>query len=109
MKRGDVYKVDLNPTQGSEQAGIRPCVIVQNDIGNQYSSTTIIVPLSKNLSRVLPVHVPVPRKDKLEDSMALCEQIKVIDKDRIKDYLTSLNGDLMKDIEYAIKISLDLE
>ena len=80
VKRGDVFYADLRPVVGSEQGGIRPVVIIQNDIGNRYSPTTIIAPLTSKSKNYLPTHVPVEADCLPKDSIILLEQIKTIDK-----------------------------
>lgn len=110
MKRGDVYNVDLKDSYGCEQNGFRPAVIVQNNAGNFTAPTTIIVPLShKEEKQVTHVIIPKDECGIEDDSIALCEQIRVIDKDRLGRRLFTLPNHLMKDIEQGIKIALDME
>ncbi len=112
IKRGEIVFTDLEPIRGSEQGGIRPCVIIQNNIGNAYSPTTIIAPLtSKIFSKEFPTNVYLPKDvSHLEkDSMILLNQIKTVDKSRIKKSVCFLTEDFMKKVDLAIKISLDLQ
>ena len=108
MCRGDIYFCDMNPSVGSEQGGIRPVLIVQNDYGNTYSSTVIVVPItSKIKKRSLQTHVeiwfPLPRRSIIE-----AEQIRVIDKSRIRNYVGRLTRREMIRVDNAIRISLAL-
>jgi len=107
IKRGEIYYIDLSPTQGSEQGGLRPCVIVQNDKGNEHAPTTIVVPLTTQSKRKLPTHVSVREGKKL--SLALCEQIRTIDKSRIEGRpVGKCLPHTMEQIDFALKISLEL-
>jgi len=111
IRRGDIYFADLSPVIGSEQGGTRPVLVLQNDIGNQYSPTTIIAAVTSQISKAkLPTHVEVTAKNSgLEkDSVILLEQIRTIDKSRLKDKVTSLNDELMEKVAQAIEISLGL-
>ncbi len=110
MKKRDVYNVDLNDAIGSEQSGFRPAVIVQNDAGNFTSPTLVIVPISHR-EPSLPSHIPILKEecDIEQDSIALCEQIRVIDKSRLGRRLFTLSWDIMARIEEGIKINLDME
>ena len=85
VKRGDIYLVDFGKAQGSEQGGIRPAVIVQNDIGNKYSPTTIVCPLTSKAKKEMPTHVHLSSYDGTVEkpSVALCEQIQTTDKTRL--------------------------
>ena len=103
VKRGDIVIADLDGATGSEQGKMRPVLVIQNDIGNKFSPTTIIVPLtSKKKKRELKTHVLITRTEEnglAEDSVALCEQVRTIDKKRIKaglGYISELS--VMKDI-----------
>jgi mRNA interferase MazF len=106
IKRGEVYYCDLGIGYGSEQGGTRPCVVLQNDIGNKYSPTTLIAPLTtKKCHRRLPTHVLVAGNN-LKPSVALLEQIKVIDRRRLRDFVTYLHESKMQELDNAIVISL---
>ena len=112
MRRGDVVLIRLAPARGSEQSGIRPAVIIQNDIANRFSPTTIIAPItSRRFSKEFPTNVNLSRADsKLKkDSTALLNQITTIDKSRIIKRISALSADIMKKIDLAIKASLDLD
>jgi len=110
INRGEVYFADLSPVVGSEQGGCRPVLIIQNDIGNKYASTVIVIPLTKQIDKnkgKLPTHVELdglPRK-----SIALCEHIKTIDKKRIKDFICNINLEQMIEINKSIAISIGLQ
>jgi len=111
LKRGDVILVNLEPVKGSEQGGIRPCLIIQNNDGNKYSPLTIIAPLtSKEFTKGYPTNVFISKEDSgLEkNSNILLNQIKTIDKRRIIRKLGSLDIYLMNKVDMAIKISLSL-
>jgi len=111
IRRGDIFFADLSPVVGSEQGGTRPVLVLQNDIGNQYSPTTIIAAVTSQISKAkLPTHVEVTAKGSgLEkDSVILLEQIRTIDKSRLKEKVTSLNDEVMEKIAQAAEISLGL-
>mgnify|MGYP001607482613 CR=1 FL=1 len=111
IERGNVVIVNFEPVRGSEQGGIRPAVIVQNDISNKYSSTTIIVPFtSKKQTKTYVTNVPILAGESglKKDSLILCNQIKTIDKSRIIKKIGNLDRDIMKQVDMAIKVSLDL-
>lgn len=110
LKRGDIYYADLcgiEQSVGSEQTGRRPVLIIQNDIGNLYSPTTIVAILSTKIKRNLPTHVVIRNFKGLPQTSAVClEQIKTIDKIRLEDYRGNIGNELMKKIEQAISVSL---
>lgn len=110
ISRGEVYYADLDVGVGSEQQGVRPVVVVQNDKGNKHSTTLIIAPISKKLSKPpLPTHV-IFQSDALNYvSMILCEQIRTIDKIRLKGKITRLNDEILSEVDQALRISLSLE
>lgn len=111
IKRGDIFFADLSPVVGSEQGGTRPVLVLQNDIGNQYSPTTIVAAITSQISKAkLPTHVEVIAKSSgLErDSVILLEQIRTIDKSRLREKVTSLNDELMSEVAQAVEISLGL-
>lgn len=111
IRRGDVFYAQLNPVIGSEQGGVRPVLIVQNDIGNQYSPTTIVAAITSQIMKAkLPTHVEISAdKSGLEkDSVILAEQIRTIDKSRLKQKIVSLDEDMMEKVNTAIEISLGL-
>lgn len=111
LGRGDIVLANLNPVIGSEQGEIRPAVIVQNDISNKYSPTTIIVPvISKKQIKKYVTNVPIfAEESKLKkDSLIICNQIRTIDKLRIKRKIGALNNEIMKKVDLALKINLSL-
>lgn len=111
VRRGDIFYAQLNPVVGSEQGGMRPVLIIQNDVGNQYSPTTIVAAITSQIDKAkLPTHVEIQgRQTGLEkDSVILLEQIRTIDKSRLKQHVTSLKGDIMDKVSHAISISLGL-
>jgi mRNA interferase MazF len=111
LRRGDIIIVNFNPVKGSEQGGIRPAVILQNNLGNKYSPTIIIAPItSKKFNKEFPTNVELLKEDsKLDrDSTILLNQIIAIDKLRIRKKVSSLSNEIMNKIDLAIKISLGL-
>ena len=109
IKRGDIYKADLSPVIGSEQGGIRPVVIVQNDMGNRYSPTIIVVPITTRLNKKnLPTHTKLNNSNLLKESIALMEQIRTIDKSRLIEFIGILNESEMNRITEALRISIDV-
>jgi mRNA interferase MazF len=111
VKRGDVYFADLSPVIGSEQGGIRPVLIIQNDIGNRFSPTVIVAAITAQIQKAkLPTHVEIDAKlhgfDR--DSVVLLEQIRTIDKQRLTDKITHLDEDIMEEVDEALQISLGL-
>ena len=111
IRRGDVFYADLNPVVGSEQGGIRPVLVVQNDVGNKYSPTVIVAAITSQIDKAkLPTHVELPRDDYgLEkDSVLLLEQLRTIDKRRLKEKITFLDQEIMAKVDEALKISLGL-
>jgi mRNA interferase MazF len=111
IHRGDIYLADLRPVVGCEQGGIRPVLIVQNDVGNKYSPTTIVVALSSKIAKnPLPTHVPI-EKDEVnnlqKDSVALCEQFRTIDKSRIGSKIGKLkDSQTMDEVLKALMVSI---
>ena len=111
LKRGDIVLVNLDPVKGSEQGKIRPALIIQNNVGNRYSPTIIIAPItSKVMKKQFPTDVIINSDmSKLKkDSTILLSQIRTIDKIRIIKKLTTLNNETMKNVDMAIKVSLEL-
>lgn len=109
--RGDVFYADLSPVKGSEQGGTRPVLVIQNDMGNKFSTTVIVAPITSHIKkRELPTHVQLPAYVGLpENSMVLLEQIRTIDKCRVDKYILSIGEDTMAQIDGALKISLGLK
>lgn len=110
--RGDIYFADLSPVIGSEQGGFRPVLVVQNDIGNKYSPTVIISAITSQIEKArLPTHVELPAQlSGLErDSVVLLEQVRTIDKKRLKRRVSRLEEDIMAKIDEALGISVGLK
>jgi mRNA interferase MazF len=110
INRGDLYYADLNPVVGSEQGGIRPVLIIQNDVGNKHSPTVIIAAItSKSGKAILPTHCLLSADAGLDrDSVALLEQIRTIDKRRLKDYVGALGQEDMGEVDRALAVSVGL-
>ena len=110
LKRGEIYYADLSPVVGSEQGGIRPVLVVQNDIGNKYSPTVIVVAITSQLDKAkLPTHIELGKNFGLnKDSVALMEQIRTIDKRRLQEKIGEIDEYKMNQINTAIQISLGL-
>lgn len=109
IKRGEVYYADLNPVVGSEQGGIRPVVVLQNDVGNKFSPTIIAAATTSKLEKAkLPTHIELPKGTTVlpKNSLVLLEQIRTIDKSRIKEKIGELPASVMSQIEQALLISL---
>lgn len=108
--RGDLYYAYLSPVVGSEQGGNRPVVILQNDLGNRYSPTVIVAAITGRKKIKLPTHVTLDDVSNLErDSMVLLEQLRTIDKRRLKDYLGALDEATMKEIDKSLSVSIGLK
>lgn len=111
IKRGEIYFAQLNPVVGSEQGGIRPVLVVQNNIGNQYSPTTIILAITSQINKAkMPTHVEL-KSDFFgleRDSVILAEQIRTIDKMRLKQRIAILDDETMAKVTQALNISLGL-
>lgn len=110
IKRGAIFYVDLDLSVGSEQKGFRPCVVLQNDVGNLFSPTTIIAPIStKYGNRYLPTQVEIKMFRKLRpNSYVMTEQIRTIDKTRLSGFVCMLTDEEMAEIDAAIKVALDI-
>ena len=109
MKRGDIYRADLDPVVGSEQGGIRPVVIIQNDIGNLYSPTVIVAALTSSRKKPeLPVHVFIAAGEGglPRDSLVLTEQVRTLEKTRLTRYMGTLREETMRRIDQALGMSL---
>lgn len=112
IRRGDVYYADLSPVIGSEQGGVRPVLIIQNDIGNRHSPTVICAAITSRMNKAkLPTHVELnaSTSNMDEDSVTLLEQLRTIDKKRLKDKVCHLDDRIQKKIDIALKISLELD
>jgi len=111
IKRGDIFYADLSPVVGSEQGGLRPVLIVQNDIGNKYSPTVIAAAITSQSDKSkLPTHIRVDAADcgLSKDSVVLLEQVRTIDKKRLKEKMGNLGTGNMTDINQAISVSFGL-
>jgi mRNA interferase MazF len=111
VKRGDVFYADLSPVVGSEQGGVRPVLVIQNDIGNRFSPTVIIAAITAQIQKAkLPTHVEVEAKTHgmERDSVILLEQIRTIDKQRLTDKITHLEDETMRKVDEALQISVGL-
>ena len=112
MKRGDVFYADLRPVVGSEQGGVRPVLIIQNNVGNKYSPTVICAAITSKLNKAkLPTHIELEAKKYglLKDSVILLEQLRTIDKQRLKDKVCHLDEEIMKQVNTSLLISLELD
>lgn len=104
VKRGQIWYADLSPAQGSEQGGMRPVLVIQNDIGNKHAPTTIVAPITSRLNKAaMPTHIECRL---LRDSIVLLEQVRCIDKSRLRSHIATLDEDTMAQVNEAIKISL---
>ena len=111
VKRGDIYYADLSPVVGSEQGGIRPVLIVQNDVGNRHSPTVIAAAITSRLDKAkLPTHISLDAATcgLQKDSIVLLEQIRTIDKRRLKDKMGAIDHASMSKVEHALSISFGL-
>lgn len=111
IKRGDIYYADLSPVVGSEQGGIRPVLIVQNDVGNKYSPTVIAAAITSKIDKnKMPTHIDVGALEYgLErDSVILLEQIRTLDKKRLREKMGHLDEDVMNKVNSAISVSFGL-
>ncbi|MCI6542435.1 MAG: type II toxin-antitoxin system PemK/MazF family toxin [Firmicutes bacterium] len=109
IRRGEIYFADLSPVVGSEQGGIRPVLIIQNDVGNKYSPTVIVSAITSQLSKAkIPTHVELSASEYNlpKDSVVLLEQIRTIDKRRLKEKVSELDGKKMRAINLALLVSL---
>ena len=111
VKRGDIYYADLSPVVGSEQGGIRPVLIVQNDIGNKYSPTVIAAAITSQINKAkMPTHIELSavRYGLYKDSVILLEQIRTIDKKRLREKVSHIDKVLMDDVDNALTVSFGL-
>jgi len=111
VKKGEVYLIDLKDTYSNVQCGKRPCLVIQNDYGNEYSPTTIVVPITTKIKKTyMPVHVVIEKgsysnKDR---EMVLCECILTVSKDQIINHLRTFDEDTMQKIDKALEVSLGI-
>lgn len=111
IQRGDIYYADLRPVVGSEQGGIRPVLIIQNNVGNRHSPTVICAAITSQMHKAkLPTHVELSGRqyDLAKDSVVLLEQLRTIDKKRLKDKVCHLDNNILLKIDKALEISLEL-
>ncbi len=112
IRRGDIYYADLRPVVGSEQGGIRPVLILQNDVGNRHSPTVICAAITSRMHKAkLPTHVELDasRYDMVKDSVILLEQLRTIDKQRLREKVCHLDQTILSQVECALEISLGLD
>ncbi len=112
VKRGDIYYADLSPVVGSEQGGIRPVLIIQNDVGNKYSPTVIAAAITSRINKAkMPTHIELTAKDYglSKDSVILTEQIRTLDKKRLREKIGKLDKELMQKVDEALSVSFGLE
>jgi len=111
VKRGDIFYADLSPVIGSEQGGIRPVVIIQNDLGNRYSPTVIVAAITSQINKAkLPTHVEISSEvyGLNKDSVVLLEQVRTIDKKRLREKIGHMTEEDMKKVHEALIISMGL-
>lgn len=111
VKRGDIFYADLSPVVGSEQGGVRPVLVVQNDVGNKFSPTVIIAAVTSQINKAkLPTHIEIKADDYglAKDSVILMEQIRTIDKKRLRERIGRLDDELMEQVNSALTVSFGL-
>lgn len=111
IRRGDIFYADLSPVVGSEQGGVRPVLIIQNDIGNKYSPTVICAAVTSKMNKAkLPTHIELEaqRYNLMKNSVVLLEQIRTIDKKRLREKISHIDTELMVKVNEAIKVSLSV-
>lgn len=111
IKRGDIFYADLRPVVGSEQGGIRPVLIIQNDVGNKHSPTVICAAITSKMNKAkLPTHIEIDASSYaiVRDSVILLEQLRTIDKQRLKDKVCHLDQEILRQVNKALCISLEL-
>ena len=111
IKRGDIFYADLSPVVGSEQGGIRPVMIIQNDIGNRHSPTVICAAITSKMNKAkLPTHIEIDanKYHLVKNSVVLLEQVRTIDKQRLKDFICHVDKKLMEKVDNALRVSLEL-
>ncbi|MCK4356548.1 type II toxin-antitoxin system PemK/MazF family toxin [Candidatus Bipolaricaulota bacterium] len=108
---GEIYVVDLRPVRGHEQGGTRPVLVIQNDVGNEYSSTTIVAAITSQTKKRMPIHVEIATDESglPKDSIVLLEQIRTLDKERLKRKIGRLCAEKMCEVDRALCKSLDVE
>lgn len=111
IKRGDIYYADLSPVVGSEQGGVRPVLIIQNDVGNRYSPTVIAAAITSRMEKTkLPTHIDITSADAglAKDSVVLAEQIRTLDKKRLRERIGHLDNIIMNNVDTALSVSFGL-
>lgn len=111
VKRGDIYYADLSPVIGSEQGGVRPVLVVQNDVGNRYSPTVIAAAITSQINKAkMPTHIEIDAREYglSRDSVVLLEQVRTIDKKRLKEKIGHLDDRMMQSVNTALEISFGL-
>ena len=111
INRGDLYSACLDPVVGSEQGGIRPVLVIQNDVGNRHSPTVIVLAVTGQINKArLPTHVPVPAEGNglMKDSVILAEQIRTLDKKRLREKMGTLDEAHMQSVDEALAVSFGL-
>ena len=111
VRRGDIYYADLSPVVGAEQGGIRPVLVIQNNIGNRHSPTIICAAITSKMNKAkLPTHIEISTRDYniVKNSVILLEQLRTIDKTRLKDKVCHLDGEILMRVDKALEISLEL-
>ena len=111
IKRGDIYYADLRPVVGSEQGGVRPVLVIQNDVGNKHSPTVICAAITSRMNKAkLPTHVELSARDcdMVKDSVILLEQLRTIDKQRLREKICHIDWELLGRVDEALKVSLEL-
>ena len=111
IRRGDIYYADLRPVVGSEQGGISPVLEIQNDVGNRHSPTVICAAITSRMNKAkLPTHVEIDarRYQIVKNSVILMEQVRTIDKQRLKDLVCNLDKEIMNKVDEALKVSFEL-
>jgi mRNA interferase MazF len=109
VKRGEIYYADLSPVVGSEQGGLRPVLIIQNDIGNRYSPTVIVAAITSKIEKAkLPTHIELAAEEYglTRDSVVLAEQVRTIDKRRLRERVGVLPAEIMNNVDEALQISM---
>ena len=112
IRRGDIYYADLRPVVGSEQGGVRPVLVIQNDTGNRHSPTVIVAAITSKMNKAkLPTHVELSAKtcQIVKDSVILMEQLRTIDKQRLKDKVCHLDEGVLEQVNRALRVSLELD
>ena len=111
VRKGDIFFADLSPVVGSEQGGVRPVLVVQNDVGNRFSPTIIVAAVTSQLNKSkLPTHVPVNAEGSGldRDSVVLLEQLRTIDKKRLREHIGTVNEEIIENVDDALSISLGI-